>query len=335
MPIWKTLLTVILLVPVTLTLANCGGGSRHASSESYYLVATNTKVPYWETAHDGWRQAASQLKIKVEFVGPETYDPKAQQEEFRRIVNLSNKPSGMVVSPADPELMKPEIDAAIQKGIPVITIDSDSPNSKRLAFVGTNNYQAGVLGAQIAVKALNGKGNVVVFTMPNQTNLNERLRGYRDIFAEHPQIKISQVIDIKGDPRIAFDTTKEMIVKKTPVDAFICLEALAGKEVADVLDRNNTSKVIVAMDTDEGTLDWIRKGKIAGTVAQKPYTMAYYGLQMIDDIHHNPPKGMATMNWAQVPFAPVPAFVDTGATLITKDNLDAFISARDAAKQGK
>jgi ribose transport system substrate-binding protein len=329
----KAKLSLVLLVPISLALAGCSQ-SRHSSDETYYLVTANTKVPYWETAHDGWRQAATQLKVKVEFAGPETYDPKAQQEEFRRIVKLPTKPSGILISTADPNLMKPDIDAAIQQGIPVITIDSDSPESKRLTFVGTNNYQAGVLGAKVAVKALNGKGNVVVFTMPNQTNLEERLRGYRDTFADHPGIKISQVVDIKGDPRIAFDTSNQMVMKKTPVDGFICLEALAGKEVADVLDRNHVDKMVVAFDTDEGTLEWIRKGKIAATVAQKPYTMAYQGLQMLDDLHHNRPSALAT-DWTQDPFSPVPAFVDTGVTLIDKSNMDAFVRARDAAKQGK
>jgi len=143
------------------------------------------------------------------------------------------------------------------------------------------------------------------------------------------------VVDIKGDPRIAFDTATYMLRKKTPVDAFICLEALAGKEVADVQDREHTNKVIVAMDTDEGTLDWIGKGKIAATIAQKPYTMAFYGLHMLDEAHHQDKQSKPAANSAHDPFAPMPAFIDTGATLIDKSNLADFIHARDAAQKGK
>jgi ribose transport system substrate-binding protein len=57
----------------------------------------------------------------------------------------------------------------------VITIDSDAANSKRLMFVGTDNYKAGMMGAEVAAKQLGGKGNVVVYTIPEQTNLNQRL----------------------------------------------------------------------------------------------------------------------------------------------------------------
>ena len=136
--------------------------------------------------------------------------------------------------------MKGAIDSAIDSGVPVMTIDSDSPGSKRLTFIGTNNYAAGQLGARELVKRSNGKGNFVVFTMPGQENLVERLKGYKDVLSEHPAMKIQDVVDFKGDPRVAFDTANDLMTKKKgQVDGFICLEALAGQEVADVLSRGN------------------------------------------------------------------------------------------------
>lgn len=77
--------------------------------------------------------------------------------------HLRMKPAGLLVSVADPALMQPAIDDAINAGIPVITIDSDAPKSKRLYFIGTNNMQAGVLGGKRVVEKLHGKGNVVFF----------------------------------------------------------------------------------------------------------------------------------------------------------------------------
>jgi ribose transport system substrate-binding protein len=59
--------------------------------------------------------------------------------------------------------------------------------------------------------------------------------------------------------------------------------------------------------------------------------MAYYGLKVLDELHHHKPASL-DVNWAQDPFSPLPAFVDTGATLITKDNAGDFIKARDAAQ---
>jgi len=68
-----------------------------------------------------------------------------------------------------------------------------------LLFIGTNNYQAGVTGGEVAVKHLKSKGDVMVFTMPNQANLKERLEGYKSVFASYPQIKIVEVVDVHGE----------------------------------------------------------------------------------------------------------------------------------------
>jgi ribose transport system substrate-binding protein len=331
---FQSLSCAIPLGAMLFLLAGCGG-SQHNPQEKYYLLSANIKIPYWETAANGLMRAARQMQVQAELVGPDTYDAPAQQQELRRLTGLQQKPAGILISPADANLMKPDIDAAIAAGIPVITLDSDSPSSKRILFIGTNNYEAGVMGGRVLAKQLQGKGNVVVFTMPGQANLAERLNGYKFALSEHPGFKID-VVDIKGDPRVAFDTTNEIVEKRRDkVDGFVCLEAQAGKEVAEVLDRAKvTGKTVVAMDTDEGTLNWIQKGVIAATIAQKPYTMAYYGIQMLDHLYHQKPPSL-DVNWAQDPFSPLPAFVDTGATLVTKDNVGDFIKAREASKAEK
>jgi len=331
---FQSLSCAIPLGAMLFLLAGCGG-SQHNPQEKYYLLSANIKIPYWETAANGLMRAARQMQVQAELVGPDTYDAQAQQQELRRLTGLQQKPAGILISPADANLMKADIDAAIAAGIPVITLDSDSPSSKRILFIGTNNYEAGIMGGRVLAKQLQGKGNVVVFTMPGQANLAERLNGYKFALSEHPGFKI-EVVDIKGDPRVAFDTTNEIVEKRRDkVDGFVCLEAQAGKEVAEVLDRAKvTGKTVVAMDTDEGTLNWIQKGVIAATIAQKPYTMAYYGVQMLDQLYHQKPPSL-DVNWAQDPFSPLPAFVDTGATLVTKDNVGDFIKAREASKQEK
>jgi ribose transport system substrate-binding protein len=298
-------------------LTGCGG-SPHASTE-----------PYWQSANAGLLRAAAQMGVRTEMVGPDSFDPKAEHDAFQRVLAEKIKPAGIMVSVADPAVIQPDIDAAIGQGIPVITVDSDAPASKRLTFIGTDNYKAGMMGAQLAVKQLQGKGNVVVFTMPEQANLKDRLRGYHDGFEGHPGIKIVDTVDVKGDPRIAFDHTQELVEKKTidKIDGFICLEAIACPEVADVLDRNKVgSKVIVAMDADQRTLDWIKKDRIAGTIAQKPFTMGFVGVPALDTMHHYPPNPLDKL-WAQDPLSPVATFIGTGEMLVDKSNVDGFVSA--------
>jgi ribose transport system substrate-binding protein len=323
---------LFLLTALSFSLLRCAA-PLHDVDEKYYLICTNSTVPYWQEAKAGLGRAATTMHVKAEMAGPDNYDPKAERDEF--VATTKKKPTGILVSASDASLLKPEIDAAIGQGIPVITIDSDAADSKRLEFIGTDNYKAGVIGGKLVAAKLQGKGNVVIFTMPGQANLKERLHGYTDIFADHPGIKIAEVVDVQGDPRVAFDKTMAMVEKNAKVDAFVSLASVAGPEIASVLERKNvTGKIVMAMDTDARTLEGIQKGTITATIGQKPFTMAYLGVKALDEIHHHPPKSL-TIDWAQDSFSPLPAFVDTGATLIDKSNVDSFIAARKSETSGQ
>lgn len=304
-----------------LIISGCSSSS-HTANESYILVASNTHIPYWQAALAGLQQAGKEMNVRTYMVGPARYDPQAEHQEFANAIG--EKPAGILVSAADPNILAPDIDSAMQQGIPVITIDADAPASKRLYFIGSDNYAAGKLGGQLLAKLLNGRGNVVMFTYPRQTNLTERQQGYQSVFDNYPDIKVNQAVDIAGDAAVAYSTTKELVASKAPVNAFVCLEAVACPQVGEVINESNLSgKVtIVAMDTDDRTLDWIQKGVISATIAQKPFTMAYLGMKMLDDIHHHPPKSL-TVDFRQDAFSPYPAFVGTGTFIVDENNLSA------------
>jgi ribose transport system substrate-binding protein len=316
--------------PVVVSALACialGGctSSQPGSQGKYYLVATNIKLPYWQESMAGLGRAAAELNVSAEMVGPDTYEPREQHEEFQRI--LKKDPAGILISVGDRRLMRADIDSAIGRGIPVFTMDSDAEYSKRLLFIGTDNYKAGTLIATSVAKTLNGKGNVVVFTMPEQLNLVQRQNGLNDVFRSHPGIRVTRIVDMKGDPRVAFDTATEILQKPNQVDAFVCLEAIACAEIANVIERNKiTGKLIVAMDTAPPTLEALKKGLISATVAQKPYTMAYVGLYMLHALNTSKPKALDP-TWSEQPFSPIPTFVDTGVTLVDSDNVDTFLKA--------
>src|SRR5580698_7093063 len=318
--IFQATLSVALLI-VTLSC-----GSAHDADEYFVLVSANLQLPYWKAAGAGFSNAAAQMKVRSDFTGPQNYDPKAERDALDQAVQ--RKATGILLAVTDPALLKDSIDKAVAAGIPVITVDSDAPSSKRLFFIGTNNYQAGFTGGQRLAQELHGKGNVVVLTMPDQPNLQDRLRGYKDALTKTPEIKITRVVDIQGDPRIAFDTATQILGKeRDKVDGFICLEAQSGKEIAGVLNSYHvTGKVVIAMDTDQETLDWIQKGVIAATIAQKPYTMAFVGMQMLDNLYHHKPPSLDA-DWSKDSFSPIPSFVDTGSGMIDKSNVQSFIEA--------
>ena len=329
MSMWSK--SVILVIMAVLPLLE--GCTRHSKSERYYLIATNTNLPYWKTAAEGFQTSGAKFGVTTDIRGPATFDPQAEVEEFRKAVAL--KPAGILVSVANSQLLTPEIDAALAAGIPVITMDSDAPESKRLYFIGTNNLEAGRLGGHRVAAQLNGKGNVVFFTNPGQPNLDERLKGYKDVFSSYPGIKIVEVFDIKGESNSAFDKTEEYLGRTGPakIDAFISLESASGRDVGEAVKRakakGDAGRLVVAMDTDQTTLQMIKDGVIDSTVSQKPYTMAFLGLKALDDIYHYPVKPLVA-DFALDPFSPFPALIDTGVALVDKNNVESILTRKVA-----
>jgi ribose transport system substrate-binding protein len=326
-------ITGVALAVVALGILSTSGCSRHSTKEVYYLVATDLSLPYWQSAAAGFNRAAAQYKVTAKVVGPDGYDPQAELTELHKAI--AAKPSGILISVSDVSVLQSEINAAVNAGIPTITMDSDAEGSRRLYFIGTNNMQAGRIGGQRVIEKLGGKGNVVFFTLAGQPNTEERLKGFKEVLATRPNIHIVDVVDIKGDAKNAFDWTKDSLVltgdKK--IDAFVCLESESGKVVADAIKRGKaTDRLLVAWDVNQDTLNEIKAGTIDATIVQKPFTMGYVGLKALDEVFHAPPKRL-DKDYATDPFALYPVFVDTGTSLVDKNNVDLYIAA--AAEESK
>jgi ribose transport system substrate-binding protein len=297
----------------------------HEENERYVFVATNINLPYWKEAEAGFLDAAKALGVKGELVGPTGYAPNAELGMFREIVE--QHPAGICLSAARPEIFQAEIDKAVAQGIPVICVDSDVPHSKRVLYIGTDNLKAGRESLKRIAALLPGKGNIAVITISDQNNLDERVAGVADALSNFPALKLTKVLDDKGDARNAFDQVSELIQKKEKVDGIICLEATGGSGAAEAAHRfNMEGKLpIVAFDNDPETLDWIDRGAIAATITQKPYVMSYYGLKYLDDLHHNAVHQFK--DWRTAPAAPMPTSVDTGTVIVDKDTLKVYREA--------
>jgi ribose transport system substrate-binding protein len=305
--------------------------SFHEETERYVFVAANINLPYWQEAQAGFADSGRGLGVKVEFTGPTSYSPEEQLAAFRQAV--ATRPAGIAVAPTRPELFNKEIDAAVQAGTPVICVDSDAPDSRRILFIGTDNIHAGSQSGRRMAELVKGEGQIVLITIPGQLNLEERRQGVDTAFQKYAGIKITRTIDDKGDPRIANDEISAMLEKKEKIDGILCLEASGGPGAAEALHRlNMDGKIpIVAMDKNPETLDWISRGAIAATVAQKSYTMAFYGLRFLDDLHHNVVHEFK--DWKTAPISPLPAIVDTGTAVIDQKNLAEFQAATAERRQ--
>jgi ribose transport system substrate-binding protein len=316
--------TILSFAMVTMALEGCAT-PYHQQDERYILVTTNVNLPYWQEAQAGLADVGKLMGVKVELTGPASYSPNEELTAFQQAVG--QHPAVILVSVSNPQLFKDAIDGAVAQGIPVVCVDADAPDSKRVLFVGTDNFRAGQESGKRMGDLLKGQGSIAIVTLNGQLNVEERVRGVNEALKKFPGIKVVQTIDDKGDARNAYDALSTLLKSKEKIDGIIGLEASGGAGAADVLNRlDMTGKVkIVAFDKDPETLDWIQRGAITATVVQKPYIMSFYGVRFADDLHHNVVHEFK--DWKSAPTGPLPTWVDTGTAVIDSSNLAVFREA--------
>jgi ribose transport system substrate-binding protein len=316
--------TILSFAMVTMALEGCAT-PYHQQDERYILVTTNVNLPYWQEAQAGLADVGKLMGVKVELTGPASYSPNEELTAFQQAVG--QHPAGILLSVSNPQLFKDAIDGAVAQGIPVVCVDADAPDSKRVLFVGTDNFRAGQESGKRMGDLLKGQGSIAIVTLNGQLNVEERVRGVNEALKKFPGIKVVQTIDDKGDARNAYDALSTLLKSKEKIDGIIGLEASGGAGAADVLNRlDMTGKVkIVAFDKDPETLDWIQRGAITATVVQKPYIMSFYGVRFADDLHHNVVHEFK--DWKSAPTGPLPTWVETGTAVIDASNLAVFREA--------
>jgi len=190
------LLSLFLIASAATVLASCQK-PYHEQEERYVFIASNINLPYWQEARAGFLDAAKELGVRAELIGPQGYQPNAELVTFRQTVE--EQPTGICLSAARPEIFKEQIDKAIAAGVPVICVDADSPDSKRLTYVGTDNNRAGRESVKQMANLLSGGGRIVVLSIPGQINVDDRVAGVAEALSNYPAIKLIDIIDDKGD----------------------------------------------------------------------------------------------------------------------------------------
>lgn len=298
------------------------GGIRGDIEEKYVMVTFQAGLDYWKTALKGFEDAANSLNVSVEYRGTTHYDEHEQITLLEQVI--ARKPEGIAISAIDPENITSTINKAVDAGIPVVLFDSGAPNSKAASFIGTDNYNAGAIGAKKLADLIGNTGKVGVISLPNQLNHQERIRGFQEtIMRDYPQIEVAEIKDGKGNELVSKQAAKELLEKHLDLKGIFVTEANGGVGAGNaVISSKTTNQVkIVSFDADKETLDMIKDGTISATLAQGTWNMGYWALQHLFHLKHNL-TATSKLNIVSTP--PLPANVDTGVTVVTKENVGDF-----------
>ncbi|RIV28142.1 sugar ABC transporter substrate-binding protein [Alicyclobacillaceae bacterium I2511] len=342
MKIRKALFSGFVLLTLGTVVTGCGtstnstspsGGSTTAassspfvgnSSQTYYMVTFLSGIEYWKGIYAGMEAAAKDLHVQAVYTGAPQYDINQEVTTMEQLI--AKKPAGILVSSMNAQAMTPVINQAIAAGIPVISFDSDAPNSQRYAYLGTSNAQAGQIGADYLGKQLGGKGEVAIITTPGELNLDQRVQGFEsEIQSKFPGVKVVAVQNGNSSQITSAQVTSALLQTHPHLDGIFAVEADEGTGAATAVKEANRSSVkIVSFDMNTATLDQIKQGLITATIAQGEWSMGFWGLMDAYTVHNN--LATPVPNWKQDGVDPVPPSVDTGVTVITKQNVNDYLN---------
>lgn len=246
----------------------------------FVLIPEEVDNDYWRLVEKGARSAALKNDVYLEYLGPK----QANNDEHLRTIDqaIASQVDGIMTQGVTDPAFIPLINKAVQKGIPVVTVDTDAPDSDRNVYVGTNNYYAGFLAGQAFIQDTKGEQYVGIVTgRLHASHQKLRVQGFKDAIKHDKRIHIVDIKESNITKTGAVQATYDLIKEHPHITAFYGTSALDGLGIVEVVENRKQDYYIIAFDTLPATLKYINKGKIDATVVQYPIRMGENAIEAL------------------------------------------------------
>ncbi|GGA44299.1 sugar-binding protein [Paenibacillus physcomitrellae] len=247
------------------------------------LIEQERYNPYWVRVEKGAEQAAKELGIDIEFAGAIRNNMEEQLSLLEKAI--AARVDAIIVQGLNEESFTPVIDKAVRRGIPVITIDTDAPGSKRLAYVGTDNEAAGERLGRLIVQTTGGVGKIGVIIGSDQAESQlQRLNGLKKAVADYKGLELVEVRSSNISHMQAIQQAANMLMRHPEITIMVgtsATDAMGVLQAAQSLKRDKLK--IIGFDNQKETLDAITRGQIEASVAQQPFLMGQMAVQLLNE----------------------------------------------------
>ncbi|MFD0697755.1 substrate-binding domain-containing protein [Paenibacillus sp. GCM10027628] len=260
-----------------------GGHEQETNHRRVVLISQELDNPYWRAIEQGAQEASQQYGMDVAYEGPYRINPSEQSRLLAK--SIAAKADAIVVQGIGDPGYRVLIDKAASLGIPVITVDTDEPASRRLTYVGTDNREAGKRMGELVAQASGNAGSIGVLIGSEQAaNQQLRLEGFRSVIGKFPGLSI---VDVRAShiSRLEAAGQAETMLKQYPQIRFMVgFSALDGAGIREAAERTPSHEVrIFAFDDVAETVEGVRNGQIAATIVQQPHDMGYKAVALLND----------------------------------------------------
>lgn len=291
--------------------------------EKYVMNVMVSGVEYWFPVYEMFKQAGQQFGCETEYTGTPEYDVNKQIASFDQA--LAQNPAGILVHPMNSDPFIEPINRAVDQGVAVVTFAADSPNSKRVSHITSDNVAEGTYAADAVAEDMGGKGEYAVLENPGQDNHDKRIAAFiARMEAKWPDMKLVGRAASNQDPTKAYQAVQSLIQANPNLGAVFMPEANSAIGAAQANKENGGKVRVMLADVNANILDMIKAGEIFGSVNPNQGMQGYMGFMLLWLANH--PELIDPMNDTKRSGAngmAVP-FVDNGFSIVTAENADDF-----------
>lgn len=308
----KAILAMTMLVLAL--AAGCGGPASEPAADGaatldIAVIPKGLTHQFWVTVRAGAEAAAAEMGAKVIWQGP------TKETEIDRQINImqdmiNRGVDGIVMAACDENALATVVGQADAAGIPVVTFDSGVKSEVPKSFVATDNVAGAKLAADTLSELMGGTGEVgLIPFVPGAATSELREKGFREGLVAHPGLKLAATNYCQSDIAIGMNVTTDMITAFPNLGGIFAANepaAIGAAQALRGLGKAGTVK-LVAFDASPEQIAALKEGVIQALVVQNPFKMGYEGVKAVI---------------SAIKGEEVPKVIDTGVTIVTKDNVD-------------
>ena len=289
--------------------------AKHANSITIAMIAKSSTNPVFLAARTGAEAAAKELsakdsiRVEVQWLTPPEEDGQVQAQRIQQAVNSGV--DAILISCSDASKVTGAIDDAVNRGVAVMTFDSDAPQSKRFAYYGVDDRKTGQTTMAELAKLMGGKGKVAILAgNQNAPNLQKRVQGAKDEAAKYPGITIVGTFNHIETPQDAAAEVTRVDNAYPGIQGWAMIGGWALFTRSLLTDLDSARMKIVSVDALPAQLAYVDKGITPVLLAQPVYKWGYVGVTTIVEKLHDGKQP--------------PEIIPMDLVHVTKDNLGAW-----------
>ena len=279
MNIKKTLVAFAVVLSLVFCFAGCTGSNLSSKSQTVAVITKGSDSDFWNDVKNGAFSAATEYNIDITFEGPDSEEDYESQNKM--IENAVSKNVGAIVlSAIDYEKNAPAVQKAIDKGIKVITVDSDVDANGKELFIGTDNVSAGKKAAEQAIELCKNEKSVnigIVNYGENTENGKQRLKGFTDYIDKVKNAKVVASVNVESNAESATSGAKQLIEENKGIKVLIGFNEWSTLGVGYAIKELNLKDEVfgIGFDSNVNCVGMLETGEIDTLIVQNPFSMGY------------------------------------------------------------